>query len=119
MPGKPRATSWRYSAQKWLSAPEGLKWCDVSCQIAGLVASGRGQDPLLFDLGSETYSTISMTNEGAPFAAFLQRMYRQCCNNGQPCLPAEQQYVEMHARSTRVLPGMIETKGGMTAMTNF
>ncbi|BDA44801.1 probable DDB1- and CUL4-associated factor 1 [Coccomyxa sp. Obi] len=32
--------------------------------IAGLVASGRGQDPLLFDLGSETYSTISMTDEG-------------------------------------------------------
>ena len=44
---------------------------DVAGQIAGLVASGRGQDPLLFDLGSETYSSISMTNEGAPIAALL------------------------------------------------
>lgn len=33
-------------------------------QVAGLIAAGRGQDPLLFDLGSETYSTISMSTEG-------------------------------------------------------
>lgn len=70
----------------------------MSCQIAGLVASGRGQDPLLFDLGSQTYSTISMTNEGAPLAAFLQCVYRMCCDSGHSSsLPAKEEYMKMHA----------------------
>lgn len=45
-----------------------LEWKSMGWQVAGLVASGRGQDPLLFDLGAQTYSTISMANEGAPLS---------------------------------------------------